>query len=40
LFSTTQEATIAAPAANGGATCASPPQINFAGLQSRCFNAP
>jgi hypothetical protein len=40
LFSTVQPATIGAPAAFGGATCGSPPTINFTGLAQRCIIAP
>ncbi len=40
LFTTVQNSTISAPAPFGGATCASPPTINFFGLAQRCIVAP
>jgi hypothetical protein len=40
LFSAKIPNSLGAPAASGGATCGSPPQINFAGLQTRCLVAP
>jgi hypothetical protein len=40
LFTTVQNSNISAPAAFGGATCDSPPVINFAGLAQRCIIAP
>jgi hypothetical protein len=40
LFSTVQPANITGPTAFQGATCASPPVINFAGLAQRCIIAP
>ncbi len=40
LFSTVQNSTIGAPAAFGGATCGSPPVINFFGAAQRCIIAP
>jgi hypothetical protein len=40
LFTTVQNSNISAPAAPGGATCASPPVINFAGVAHRCIIAP
>ena len=40
LFSTVQLADITGPAAFGGATCGSPPTINFAGVAHRCIIAP
>jgi hypothetical protein len=38
LFTNTAPNTITGPAPSEHATCASPPEINFAGLQSRCLN--
>ena len=40
LFGTAQSATITGPTAFGGATCGSPPTINFAGVAHRCIVAP
>jgi len=40
LFTTVQPANITGPTAFGGATCASPPVINFAGTAQRCIIAP
>ncbi len=40
LFATAQSATMTGPAAFGGATCGSPPTINFAGVAHRCIIAP
>ncbi len=40
LFTTVQPANITGPAAFGGATCGSPPVINFAGVAHRCIIAP
>jgi hypothetical protein len=40
LFATQQAATLAQTGPNSGATCGSPPQINFTGLQTRCLVAP
>ncbi len=40
LFTTVQNSNISAPAAFGGATCGSPPVINFAGVAHRCIIAP
>jgi len=40
LFTTVQPANIAGPTTFGGATCASPPTINFSGLAQRCIIAP
>jgi len=40
LFTTVQPANITGPTASGGATCASPPVINFAGTAQRCIIAP
>ncbi len=40
LFTTVQPANITGPAAFGGATCGSPPVINFSGLAHRCIIAP
>jgi hypothetical protein len=40
LFTTVQNNTISGPTASGGATCASPPLINFNGLQTRCLSGP
>jgi hypothetical protein len=40
LFTTVQNSNISAPAAFGGATCGSPPIINFTGLAHRCIIAP
>jgi hypothetical protein len=39
LFGTTQASTLSAPAMSGGATCGSPPVINFSGLTHRCIIA-
>ncbi len=40
LFASAQSASITGPAAYGGATCGSPPAINFAGVTHRCIIAP
>jgi hypothetical protein len=40
LFTTVQLSNISAPAAFGGATCDSPPVINFTGMAQRCIVAP
>lgn len=40
LFTTVQNNTMSAPAPLGGATCPSPPAINFGGTVSRCIVAP
>ncbi len=40
LFTTVQASNISAPAPFGGATCASPPTINFLGAAQRCIVAP
>jgi hypothetical protein len=40
LFTTVQNSNITGPDAPGGATCASPPVINFSGLAHRCIIAP
>ena len=40
LFTTVQNSNISAPTAFGGATCASPPVIDFNGLAHRCIIAP
>jgi hypothetical protein len=40
LFTTVQNSNITGPAAFGGATCGSPPVINFTGSAQRCIVAP
>jgi hypothetical protein len=40
LFTTVQNSTVSGPTASGGATCTSPPVINFNGLAHRCIVAP
>jgi hypothetical protein len=40
LFTTVQNSNISGPTTSGGATCASPPVINFNGLAHRCIIAP
>jgi hypothetical protein len=40
LFTTVQNSNISGPAAFGGATCGSPPVINFTGAAQRCIVAP
>jgi hypothetical protein len=40
LFTTVQNNTLSAPAAFGGATCGSPPVINFSGVATRCLVGP
>ena len=40
LFTTVQNSNITGPTASGGATCASPPVIDFNGLAHRCIIAP
>jgi hypothetical protein len=40
LFTTVQNNSMSAPAPSGGATCGSPPLINFAGAATRCLVGP
>lgn len=40
LFTTIQNNTVSGPTPSGGATCASPPVINFDGMATRCLTGP